>query len=217
MADESQAITAALTEAKSLSTRLTYINQGAMALAAVVVGLLVTLVIRTQRSPREIADKTPAHTQAAQLTELAVAPVVKPVAPVVAEAPPPKADTVEIGLTASPQFSQFRIDQGPLLSNPYTGMLPRDGRDHEVYVSAVGYFPRVARVKFAKDLVFEIALQKIPDPQTAPPPLPRAARPRSDPQPTLQPLPQPVPTPSPLMHRVGPPPPRLLDRGDPWG
>jgi hypothetical protein len=113
-------------------------------------------------------------------------------------------------VSASPREATFRVDRGPWLTNPYVGEVPRDGREHEVEVRADRCLPRISKVRFTKNTVLDVALQKvagaaasIPRKQSEPPPLP---------PPQLAPL-----APLPTLGAVAPPRlPRELDRGDPW-
>lgn len=114
-------------------------------------------------------------------------------------------DSVEVFLSASPSFARFQIDQGPILDAPWTGRVPRDDQEHDVLVSADGYFARVVKMRFTRDAGLEVALQRVPDfgPPTAPIIRPRAARPAPG-------LPAPAPTPEPKPLRI------QTDPGDPW-
>jgi len=94
-------------------------------------------------------------------------------------APPPAASTpitgpsaasTEIMLTvrATPNEAKFSIDDGPPLENPYSGRLPRDGRDHRLTASASGYEPKTQTVRFESDVSIRFALAKSDEPSKKP-------------------------------------------------
>jgi hypothetical protein len=131
---------AALVETRALKSGLRGLLHGATFFATVIVALLALLVMQTGTS--------------------SALPAARPTPPVVAAPAPSKPAVVEIVLTTSPRAAVFRIDQGPWLAGPYVAQVPKDDREHDVYVAANGYLPRNVKVRFTKDTLFDIVLQR---------------------------------------------------------
>jgi serine/threonine-protein kinase len=106
--------------------------------------------------------------------------------------PPPVPTSVRVTLRALPSSATFVIDQGKRVDNPFVGDLPRDGFDHQVKVSAPGYKSKTITVRFDKDVVLDVNLERA-----------HRGGSRSDPEPLAKP-------------QTKKPRPDLLP-GNPWG
>jgi hypothetical protein len=117
--------------------------------------------------------------------------------------------TVELTFSATPARARFRIDEGPALANPYSAEVPVDDHEHVIEVTADGYIPHTATMRFAKDVVLDVALVPLRSPQAAAParvPLPPPGAPAARPE-------------SPTREREPPPQgirKQVLDPSDPW-
>jgi hypothetical protein len=65
---------------------------------------------------------------------------------------------ITVTLRATPLETQFWIDDGPPLDNPYIGMFPRDRREHVIRAAAPGYPPKQETVIFRDDVSLRFAL-----------------------------------------------------------
>lgn len=87
---------------------------------------------------------------------------VTPVAVDAAVEPAPAAVLVSIALRASPVETQFQIDDGPKVANPYVARIAKDGKEHTVRAEAPGYLPRVEKVTFNDEVSIRVFLAKAP-------------------------------------------------------
>jgi hypothetical protein len=202
---------AALKETRHLNILMSRLSRTTALFATAIIGLLVLLVVKGQLAKTTAAESEESRQPAALP---APSPVPSPPKAEAAAAPAaPAIDRVEVGLSANAPDAEFRIDDGPWLANPYTGHVPRDDREHHVEARAEGFFPRVTTVRFTKDTLLEVTLQKItsrPAParpakrkdqaassRSAPPPAPAPvatdeARPPSALEPARVRLPRPI-------------------------
>ncbi len=67
-------------------------------------------------------------------------------------------DTITLTLRATPLQTQFSIDDGPSIENPYIVKLPLDHKTHAVRASAPGFREEVERVVFDRDVSLRFAL-----------------------------------------------------------
>jgi serine/threonine-protein kinase len=67
-------------------------------------------------------------------------------------------DTITLTLRATPLQTQFRIDDGPSIDNPYIARLPVDRKTHSVRASAPGFRDEVEEVAFDRDVSLRFAL-----------------------------------------------------------
>jgi hypothetical protein len=65
---------------------------------------------------------------------------------------------ITLTLRATPLETQFSIDDGPPLENPYIGTFPRDHREHVIRAVAPGYPAKRETVVFGDDLSLRFAL-----------------------------------------------------------
>lgn len=75
-------------------------------------------------------------------------------------APSAAAEEMLVTLRAAPADARFKIDDGPWLENPFNSKRARDGKLHEVSVSADGYKTKVMEVRFDKDVILDVSLEK---------------------------------------------------------
>ena len=122
--------------ARSYTRLMLLVGIGAVALAALVVAL-------TNRPADGVGTGTPAAMDAA---------VGEPPAPVL----------VAIALRASPAETQFQIDDGPKVANPYVGRVAKDGKEHTVRAEATGYLSRDEKVTFNDEVSIRVFLAKAP-------------------------------------------------------
>ena len=157
--------------------------------AAAVLGVLIT--VATMRA--KTGDPAPVRPLSSMAT--------------VADATPAMATrrTVALTVEASPAGASLVLDGVPLASNPFSGPIAADDREHELRVEAEGYTPEVRKVSLGADLSIMLKLDKL-----SPPPAPSGsghARPVGPARPRP---PASSDTPS------KPPEPRPLDWNDPW-
>ncbi|WP_240359582.1 serine/threonine protein kinase [Pyxidicoccus trucidator] len=73
---------------------------------------------------------------------------------------PAEPTEVELQVTVTPRKAQLRLDDKPLVGNPFSDSFPRDGRVHTLRVTAAGYAPVVKEVRFDRDLALDITLSR---------------------------------------------------------
>lgn len=73
---------------------------------------------------------------------------------------------ITLMFSASPESAHFSLDEGRLLPNPYQGSVPRDDREHVVLAVAEGYAPRFTKIHFTKDLILDVALERVDSTKT---------------------------------------------------
>jgi len=71
------------------------------------------------------------------------------------------ANLLELTLHAEPESAVFRIDDGPALSNPYRGPVPRDGKVHQITAQAAGYGTASKMLTFDGDQTLSFTLSKV--------------------------------------------------------
>ncbi|MEP7124446.1 MAG: serine/threonine-protein kinase [Byssovorax sp.] len=80
------------------------------------------------------------------------------VAPVESVAVPPVASRIALNIRAFPQQARILLDGAPLESNPFAGVLPADGKLHELQIQAPGYVTRTQTIKLDEDMIIELSL-----------------------------------------------------------
>ena len=81
---------------------------------------------------------------------------------------PPTSMTVRLEIVASPANASLMLDGKPL-ANPYVGAVARDGKVHELAVSAAGFSPLTQQVAADRDL--NLRLNLVPAPVVVVPPV----------------------------------------------
>jgi serine/threonine-protein kinase len=76
--------------------------------------------------------------------------------------PPPVPSAITVHLSSTAASAQARIDDGPLVALPLEKQVPRDDRDHTIYMEAQGYLPRTKTVKFGSDVYIGLSLSPRP-------------------------------------------------------
>ena len=66
-------------------------------------------------------------------------------------------------IRATPNETQFTIDDGPVLENPYSAKVPKDGKDHKVKALARGYETKSQVARFDGDVSIRFALGRVED------------------------------------------------------
>lgn len=197
-----------LTSARS-STNVTNVTESepqGRSVVGLIVGLLAALgAIVWMLATNDDAATTPTETSPPAVVETAA-----PAPSSHATASPPKPQDMIVTLRATPADARFKIDDGPWLENPFNEKRIRDGKRHEVSVSADGYETKVMSVRFDKDVILDVSLEK----QTTKARVVHVPRPVRAPAPTSQPALEPgdVPTPPEPAPKTGPD----IDTSDPW-
>ncbi|MBL9108085.1 MAG: serine/threonine protein kinase [Myxococcales bacterium] len=81
-------------------------------------------------------------------------------APSITASPPAE---VTVTIRATPNETQFTIDDGPVLENPYSAKVPKDGKDHKVKALARGYETKSQVARFDGDVSIRFALGRVED------------------------------------------------------
>jgi PEGA domain len=118
-----------------------------LALGAVLLALMIVFVIVLVWSNKHEAPTTTAQTT--------------PPPPVTPTAAPPST-TVRLEIVASPANAVLTLDGKPLGENPYVGAVVRDGKVHELAVSAAGFSPLTQEVAADRDLNLRLNLVPAP-------------------------------------------------------
>ena len=118
-----------------------------LALGGVLLALMIVFAIVVVWS-----NKHEAPTSTAQAT---------PPPPMTPAAPPPST-TVRLEIVASPANAVLTLDGRPLGENPYVGAVARDGKVHELSVSAAGFSPLTQQVAADRDLNLRLNLVPAP-------------------------------------------------------
>jgi hypothetical protein len=129
-------------------------------------------------------------------------------------------ETMQLEVTVTPPDATVRIDGAPVPGPPHVAVLPADGAQHVVTISAPGRLSRELKVAAAGDIRLDVVLEAEPVEPAAgvassavvPPPSvrPVLAAPRAQPAPEVAPSVAPPPSPR---SRSGV---RILDPSDPW-
>jgi eukaryotic-like serine/threonine-protein kinase len=106
------------------------------------------------------------RTQAPAVSGSAAAPPAS-AAPAAAQLP---AD-IEIRVSATPAEARIFFDEEPLAQNPGARRWPRDGRSHKLRVEAPGYITTYRNLATDRDLMIEVALERVPAGAYASPPI----------------------------------------------
>ncbi|WP_257460751.1 serine/threonine protein kinase [Archangium lipolyticum] len=101
---------------------------------------------------------TPPAEVLASSSQVVAPPKPEAVEPPAREEPP--AEEIELHIQVVPRGAVVQLDGEVLPSNPYTGSFPRDGAVHQLRVSAAGFTPLVKELRFEKDLMLELNLQR---------------------------------------------------------
>ncbi|QRO02498.1 serine/threonine protein kinase [Archangium violaceum] len=101
---------------------------------------------------------TPQPVVLAASSQAVAPPSPEVVEPPAREAPP--AEEIELHIEVVPRGAVVQLDGEVLPSNPYTGRFPRDGAVHQLRVSAAGFTPMVKELRFEKDLMLGLNLQR---------------------------------------------------------
>jgi serine/threonine-protein kinase len=70
----------------------------------------------------------------------------------------PVASRIALNVRAFPLEARILLDGAPLDSNPFAGVLPADGKAHELQIQAPGYVTRTQTIKLDQDTILELSL-----------------------------------------------------------
>ncbi|WP_233261970.1 serine/threonine-protein kinase [Vitiosangium sp. GDMCC 1.1324] len=94
-------------------------------------------------------------------------PVPPPVAAARPEQPAPQPEErevvpeeIEFSLRVVPSGARVELDGRPLTGNPFAGRFTKDDQQHELRISAAGFEPLVKELRFEKDMMLELSLQR---------------------------------------------------------
>lgn len=110
----------------------------------------------------------------------------KPAVVTVPEAPKKSLpEDARVELRSSPGNAQLSLDGEPLVGNPSTRVLPKDGKLHVLRAEAAGYHAATAEFTSTNDSLVELKLEKLEPVPVQPP---RVARPTTTPKPSRPPV-----------------------------
>jgi hypothetical protein len=70
----------------------------------------------------------------------------------------PVAGRIALNVRALPQEARIVLDGAPLDGNPFAGILPADGKLHQLTIQAAGYITRTQTIKLDQDTILELSL-----------------------------------------------------------